>query len=686
LPTVALSNVTFSGNTAADSGTDPTPNTITSGTDLNTEDLFGKTIALTSDVTAPILSSITRQSPLSSSTDADSLVFRATFNESVKNVDATDFIAAATTAAISVNAISLSVYDITLSGGDLADLNGTVGLDLAIGQDITDLAGNALPAGEPATDETYILSNIPPILSTVEFSTDTFVVSEGAGTSNSVTLIRTGDTIGTSTVQVSITGGTATGGTDYNSNSFPLTVVFNPNETSKTVEIPITDDSLAEGNETIVLSVADISNATIGSQATATLTITDNDSPGFTLSRNSATVSESGTTEQFILTLNTQPLSDVVFNIVSSDPGEAIAAPTSVMLNSANWNTGVSVIITGVDDTEVDGDQISTLTISVDADKSDDAFDSLSPQTISVTTLDDDTPGPGPSPKSGQLTPRAESKVLEVTSLGTANSLKLQLEQVGINSVSDLLVFSTDALGNSRTQIGSFSLLKGGQLPAAYAPDFTLNSSDIAEGKFLQFELVQNGVTQTATAKLGQDGQVELDFGDGTRLLAALTSQTSTTNLLRDDAATIDLTDITDPLSIEFMVYREAAFNNTVGLYRTDDASGGIKDITGNLINPGQAGYKEAALARQLDVRLTGQNGQVSSFSANVAGGGFLSTFLIVDGANPAASEVYFGHMGANSDGNDHAKMLGNNTFGFEDMAGLGDRDFNDVVVKFAVV
>lgn len=36
-----------------------------------------------------------------------------------------------------------------------------VGVDLSAGQDITDPIGNALPAGEPATDEAYLLDNAP---------------------------------------------------------------------------------------------------------------------------------------------------------------------------------------------------------------------------------------------------------------------------------------------------------------------------------------------------------------------------------------------------------------------------------------------------------------------------------------------------------------------------------------------
>ena len=52
----------------------------------------------------------------------------------------------------------------TVSGGDIASYNGTVNLNLAGGQDITDTAGNVLPTNEPVTDETYTLDNIAPAI------------------------------------------------------------------------------------------------------------------------------------------------------------------------------------------------------------------------------------------------------------------------------------------------------------------------------------------------------------------------------------------------------------------------------------------------------------------------------------------------------------------------------------------
>ena len=114
------------------------------------------------DSTPPALNSFTLQSPASSPTTAASLVFRATFSEDVQNVDSTDFtVNGATTAAVTnVSAVSASVYDVTVSGGNLASFSGTVGLNLSGSQNITDLAENPLPAGQPATNQSYM--HLPP--------------------------------------------------------------------------------------------------------------------------------------------------------------------------------------------------------------------------------------------------------------------------------------------------------------------------------------------------------------------------------------------------------------------------------------------------------------------------------------------------------------------------------------------
>ena len=127
---------------------------------------------VTYDTTAPALTSFTRFDPPASPTSADTLTFRAAFSKDVQNVDAADFsinAAPATTAAITaVTPVSPSLYEITVSGGDLAAYNGVIGLDLAAGQNIQDLVGNPLPAGEPAADETYTVDNTVPTVAALD--------------------------------------------------------------------------------------------------------------------------------------------------------------------------------------------------------------------------------------------------------------------------------------------------------------------------------------------------------------------------------------------------------------------------------------------------------------------------------------------------------------------------------------
>lgn len=154
------------------------------GNGVVTGGFFGGTV----ETTPPSLTSFTRQNPATATTGADTLVFRATFSEDVRSIDTADFVVNGTTTAMvtSVTQINALTYDITVSGGDLATFNGTVGLDLAATQNIVDIVGNALPTAEPATDEVYTVQNdvIAPTLtitapeSTTGPFTATFTFSE----------------------------------------------------------------------------------------------------------------------------------------------------------------------------------------------------------------------------------------------------------------------------------------------------------------------------------------------------------------------------------------------------------------------------------------------------------------------------------------------------------------------------
>ncbi|MEM7017980.1 MAG: Calx-beta domain-containing protein, partial [Pseudomonadota bacterium] len=138
------------------------------------------------DNMGPSTTSFTRQTPATTPTNADTLIFRATFSEDVTGVDTADFAVNGTTTATvtAVTPVSASAYDVTVSGGDLAGLNGIVGLDFDAAptiQDI-DLTADALPNTEPVTDETYTVDNTAPLPTTSTLTVQ--VTGSGEVTSN----------------------------------------------------------------------------------------------------------------------------------------------------------------------------------------------------------------------------------------------------------------------------------------------------------------------------------------------------------------------------------------------------------------------------------------------------------------------------------------------------------------------
>ena len=129
------------------------------------------------DNTVPVITSIKREAPTNERTDDDRLVWRVSFSEEVRNVDAMDFTVGGTTAELTVTAMGNSVtdYEVSVAGGDLAELNGTVTLSLSISRNIEDLVGNAINAAAvPSLDEnTFIVDNQTLVIASIERETPT---------------------------------------------------------------------------------------------------------------------------------------------------------------------------------------------------------------------------------------------------------------------------------------------------------------------------------------------------------------------------------------------------------------------------------------------------------------------------------------------------------------------------------
>ncbi|MBA3846035.1 MAG: hypothetical protein H0X45_05260, partial [Planctomycetes bacterium] len=124
------------------------------------------------------------------------------------------------------------------------------------------------------------------------------------------------------------------------------------------------------------------------------ITNTDDDTAGIRVTPTTGLVtSESGTTASFNVVLDSEPTADVVIaSIVSDDPAEGTASPSSLTFTAANWDTPQTVDVTGVSDAIDDGDVAYVIQTSV-ATSADANYNNRVVADVAVTNTDDDIPG-----------------------------------------------------------------------------------------------------------------------------------------------------------------------------------------------------------------------------------------------------------------------------------------------------
>ncbi len=135
----------------------------------------GRTLVKLFTTATPVVSSVNRLTPADAPTNADSVVFRVTFNKNVAGVDTSDF-ALTTTGTVaasiaSVSAATGTTIDVTVNT-DTGD--GTLRLDVnASGTGITDDFANPLSGGF-SSGQTYTIDNIAPVITSASAASGTY--------------------------------------------------------------------------------------------------------------------------------------------------------------------------------------------------------------------------------------------------------------------------------------------------------------------------------------------------------------------------------------------------------------------------------------------------------------------------------------------------------------------------------
>ena len=243
-------------------------------------------------------------------------------------------------------------------------------------------------AQDGVTTRTYTIAvtRSPPTFSI----TETASAAEGESASLTITLSHHAPMGG---VAFSVTAQYATTGTgnavaaDVGTVTTPVTVA--ENTSAKIISIPTAEDSLDEDAETFKLVIA--TNVPPWVKAgdgkdTATITINDDDTAGFTVTPTTLNVNEAAS-KTYTIVPDTKPTANVAVSLTNPDTGAVTVAPTSWTFTTSNWNTARTFTVSGVEDSDYADE---TVTISHSVTSGDATYSGLTPDPVTVNVDDDD--------------------------------------------------------------------------------------------------------------------------------------------------------------------------------------------------------------------------------------------------------------------------------------------------------
>ncbi|WP_035081231.1 putative Ig domain-containing protein, partial [Aphanizomenon flos-aquae] len=498
-----------------------------------------------------------------------------------------------------------------------------------------------------------------------------------------------------------------------NGNALPSWITFNSttrtfsgtptndNVGSLNVKVAATDKAGASVNDIFVIAVENLNDAPIVNNAIADVTATENTAFSFTIPENTFTDIDAGDSLTYSATLKDG----------SNLPSWLKFNPATRTFNGTLTNANIGSLTIQVRAKDNDGliatdtfllavkqsNTSPTLKLSKIADDIFNVFDSSGKSKLQITLIE----------RSSNLVNElgiftvddAQGKINGIAP-GTVGYAQAALDRAKVifsvianlpngfntNNLTHLLEFNSGE--NLR-----FYLVRNSTIDAVRAGVTPL--TDILFSDPLKQKITDLGSDGFSLAWKDKDGNSTADFKD---LVVKIQSTNDSlplgTNLQgKSQGEMIDLRGVTSQVKADFVVNREAAFNNFIGFYQVTDENGGI-DSNGDGkadIFAGQAGYIEAAIrGRVAGIDLTVNNQGTATYTGTFQPGSIFAPFIIANGRpdalldsnpnnNPA---VYFPFLGANADKVDHIRLLGNNVFGFEDLPSGGDKDFNDVIVR----
>ncbi len=219
---------------------------------------------------------------------------------------------------------------------------------------------------------------------TPTLSFDSASSSGGEPVNGTITINRSGSTVGDVSVHYTVTG-TATQGTDFTALSGKLTITSG--SSSGTISIPVTNDTTDEANETVILTIYSPTGATLGATTAHTYTINDDDSgPTVQFAATTSYDSEGKTIALIPVSLSEASTNNVTVSYEVT--GTATGSGTDYTLADGNitieaGKTTKNISIAVIDDALIESDETVVITLMAPSNAS------LGANTVHAYTLKD---------------------------------------------------------------------------------------------------------------------------------------------------------------------------------------------------------------------------------------------------------------------------------------------------------
>ena len=350
----------------------------------------------------------------------------------------------------------------------------------------------------------------------VTISPTTLTVTEGDAAGVSYTVVLTSQPAGDVTVTVSGHSGTdltLSGTTLSGDDELTFTTANWGTAQTVTVTAAEDDDAVTDADVTLAHAISSDDDSTYNALAdqSVTVTITEDDAVGVTISPTTLTVTEGDAADvSYTVVLTSQPAGDVTVTVSGHSGTDLTLSGTTLTsdaltFTTANWGTAQTVTVKAAEDDDAVTDADVTLAHAISSDD-DSTYDALANQSVTVGITEDDAVGVTISPTT-----------LTVTEGDAAG-------------VSYTVVLTSQPAGDVTVTVSGHS-----------GTDLTLSGTTLTSDA-LTFTTANWGTAQTVTVTAAEDDDAVTD-ADVTLAHAISSDDDSTYDALANQSVTVSITE-----------------------------------------------------------------------------------------------------------------------------------------------